>query len=98
MSDIQRWTPQWQAECLPDDDGLYVKHADHLAAVQQAVMQARADWEMSNGPAFDYEQGQRDALAAAVSRVEALRRPGDLGGPPSYFECIAAIKGGSDEA
>ena len=42
-----------------------------------------------------YEQGQRDALAAAVQRVEALlsREPWQQVEP-----VIAAIKGDSDEA
>lgn len=41
----------------------------HRDALRQAVESARIEWGMSNGPAFDYARGQRDALAAAVQRV-----------------------------
>jgi len=47
-----------------------------------------------------YEAGQRDALAAAVQRVEALLDQGDC--PDCSFtsrdqQIVAAIKGDSDE-
>jgi hypothetical protein len=53
-----------------DEDGPFVTYADHLEALLQAEHWATPEHvEQAN---FWYEQGQRDALNAAVQRVEAI--------------------------
>ena len=83
-------------------DTPYVTYADHVEALRQAEQalrgeltpRGRAFWEQQ--AERRYEQGQRDALAAAVQRVEAI--PADGGwisnGKVWRFQAIAAIKGG----
>jgi hypothetical protein len=105
MSDIQQYMV---LSLIPLDHGLelapewkvVVTYADHVEALRQAKEVWRTEWD-TNSRSW-YEQGQRDALAGAAQRVEALPwsehiRP-DL---TSYVwvdrsEAIAAIKGESD--
>ena len=71
MSDVQRWAVKGFAmrdmvsdePMEVDDIGPYVTYADHLAALAQAIEHRDALHATSNGMA--YEQGRRDALAAA---------------------------------
>jgi hypothetical protein len=62
-------------------------------ALQEAdEREARRMWDKG------YERGQRDALAGAVQRVEALLPDSRHGSQVlSVIEVIAAIKGGNDE-
>ena len=53
-----------------DEDGPFVTYADHVEALRQAT--ALATPETVVQAMYWYEQGQRDALAQAVQRVEAL--------------------------
>lgn len=68
-----------------DPRGKWVRYADHLAAVAEAEQRA-----LGIPNVVSYEQGQRDAIAAAVARVEALPRFYDGAAYPD--EVIAAIK------
>ena len=67
MSEIQRYyIPNGISEAQPSDEGFFVTYADHLEALRQAEGR---EWHA--GIKRGYEQGQRDALAAAVQRVKA---------------------------
>jgi len=69
-----------------------VKEADHLAAVAAAREQEQESFVDRLGKV--YEQGQRDALAAVIDRVDEVY--GDTDGRPSYAGVMDAIKGFSD--
>jgi hypothetical protein len=106
MSDIQRWNLVSWAHRYRSPHGLFVDYFDHLEAVKQAEQRGRDglreqsrmdDWPVEKLLAHKQgrEQGQRDALAAAVQRVEAL--------PTAYGDqlivrrsAIAAITGEVD--
>lgn len=69
----------------------FYDHVDAIAAAgEQGYMNGRLDYD-SYDVALVYEQGQRDALAAAVQRVEALHIDGAVW--LLRHEVIAAIKG-----
>jgi len=82
------------AYMVDDKKGQYVTYADHVAAVAEANAYAlnRLLEAGEVGLNEAYEQGQRDAIAKAVQRVEALWR-----GPDGVWltksEVIAAIDG-----
>jgi hypothetical protein len=68
MSDIQRWTDDLRGRMLnTDPHGEFVTYADHVEALRQA-----REGHLRDAEQYGYEQGQRDALAGAVQRVEAL--------------------------
>lgn len=105
MTDIQRWQPGDNAQMFSvygADEGNYVLYADHVEALRQAEQTALAkynDGAWIRGMEKGYEQGQRDALAAAVQRVEALHQHWHDFTAQSVLserDVIAAIKGGSD--
>jgi hypothetical protein len=96
MSDIQRWGHTTNANgdytgMSRYNQGGWVTYADHVEALRQA--RSENAYLPTVKASFDrgYEQGQRDALAGAVQRVEALlsREPWQQVEP-----VIAAIKGG----
>jgi creatinine amidohydrolase/Fe(II)-dependent formamide hydrolase-like protein len=95
MSNIQRYSIDGHQ---PENDGYWVTYADHV----EAIAAARAETRYANALVNEqsrrdgYEQGQRDALAAAVQRVEALFHKLNYSGVVGDA-VIAAIKGGSDE-
>ena len=105
MTDIQPWSSEAVVRDYMDGSNrVWYTEADHLAAVAAAGQRAVNDfreamnesvWYLS-GQEYGYEQGQRDALAAAVQRVEAI--PADGGwisnGKVWRHEAIAAITGG----
>jgi hypothetical protein len=74
-----------------DEDGPFVTYADHVEALRQASLEPL--------PSLAYEQGQRDALDAAVQRVEALIDPWPNTSPGLIRRgnVFAAIKGDSDD-
>jgi hypothetical protein len=81
-----------------DEDGPFVTYADHVEALRQATALATPETVVQAN--YWYEQGQRDALAQAVQRVEELTIPHHF--PVDVTcgvwklvirECIAAIKG-----
>jgi hypothetical protein len=107
---IQRWAhPLGTKGCLvpadyEDSRIKYVTYADHVAALAQAEQRAYDDRKVYSEAEVDayqtkyYEQGQRDALAAAVQRVEAyvaevMSVPGL---DADVYDVIAAIKGGAE--
>jgi len=86
---IQRYEADWMDEChIFAYDGDCVRYADHVAAMIAEGGAAKN---------YGYEQGQRDALAGAVQRVEALPDLVDAGFTYSDLlhraYVIAAIKG-----
>jgi hypothetical protein len=94
VSDIQRYV------ALPrlrqHDEGSLVTYADHVEALRQARDEAVAEHMALVGKVRlgQYAAGQRDALAAAVQRVEALiPEPRHGSQVLSVIEVIAAIKG-----
>ena len=107
MSDIQRWAiPYGYCGGRAGDDSpvAMVTYADHLAAIQQAEQRVtkRLVKQHTALMSIDLEKarllGQRDALAAAVQRVQDFFRTDE--GQPSFAVVngvIAAIKGDSDE-
>jgi len=78
MSEPQRYRVYDEDEVLPFENGEYVTYADARAWVEREIAEARAekDEEFLLQARMDYSdgvaQGQRDALAGAVQRVEAL--------------------------
>ena len=102
---------QYDLELDPVDDGGYVIWEDHVEALREAeqrgvdgfigsqAMQVVRSQAEGAGYSQGYEQGQRDALAGAVQRVEALVgfEYGSLGSFVNRAEIIAAIKGENDE-
>jgi hypothetical protein len=102
MSDIQRWTAfshgiseyeYWHANA--PDVVIVVTYADHLAAVAAAEQRAVVAWVEQTANETErrlIEQGQRDALAGAVQRVEAL----NIQGTRTLASILAAIKGDSE--
>jgi hypothetical protein len=98
MSDIQRYSLSNREllVTIPDDTGALVYYADHVEALREAENDKTAHGYRM------YEAGQRDALAAAVQRVEGLRQSNHdpaLGWQPWMLagvcvdKAIAAIKG-----
>jgi hypothetical protein len=73
-----------------DEDGPFVTYAEHVEALRQAS--ALATPETVAQATYWYEQGQRDALKAAVQRVEALFL-GNLHSNGFVNAIMAAIKG-----
>jgi hypothetical protein len=53
-----------------DEDGPFVTYADHVEALRQVTDLATPETVVQAN--YWYEQGQRDALKAAVQRVEAI--------------------------
>jgi hypothetical protein len=108
MTDIQRWDmtgSYWGSVMrVESKHGPYVTYADHVEALRQAVASVTSfaikqimgeEEDTRRDLLAAYEQGQRDALAAAVQRVEALRHSvpsTDRVWMPTD-EVIAAIKG-----
>jgi hypothetical protein len=99
MSDVQRWNRYSDAlDMFKHADGDWVTYADHVEALRQAV-EGRPDPGINEREAYaradGYEQGQRDALAAATERVEvwAARRAYGLQAWDGLFR---AIKGEPD--
>ena len=95
MADIQRWTvvPTTRAMCATAD-GEYVTYADYVEALAE-VRKRNADNMLSEFTNFwqqGYGQGQREALDAAVQRVEAWS---DKSTYPreAWATLFAAIKG-----
>ncbi len=84
-----------------DEDGPFVTYADHVEALRQAEQRGYLQGQEDSATQFQYgvEQGQRDALAAAVQRVKALAGPTQWRPEPrktaQISEVIAAIKGES---
>ena len=74
-----------------DEDGPFVTYADHFEALRQATSLATP--ETVSQALYWYEQGQRDAIAAAVNRVEALFLARLLHSNGFVNAIIAAIKG-----
>jgi hypothetical protein len=83
-----------------------VTYADHMEALRQAREESWREWRTTNFPtAYDLglidgrERGQRDALAAAAQRVEALNEwtytswDGISASVVDRESAIAAIKG-----
>ena len=117
MNAIQRYSPLWAAEgAEPDGGGRWVTYADHVAAVYAAEVEIGRKWraytladdEDSGAYVYraGYEQGQRDALAEAVERIEEVPaymdipyespseiHPGERKDWLHYLGVIAAIKG-----
>jgi hypothetical protein len=98
MTDILRY--KWTSfGPMLDEDGPFVTYADHVEALRQVTDLATP--ETVRQANYWYEQGQRDALAAAVQRVEALYSKGhfiwDDGiesyGIPHKREVMPAITG-----
>jgi hypothetical protein len=99
MSDIQRWGGIYTGDETmlmgPTPAGQYVLHADHVEALRQAEQGrlAVSPWAQRNWDE-GYLAGQRDALAGAVQRVEALDDvPGVIALPIYRAAVIAAIEG-----
>lgn len=89
MTDIQRWArayghggPQPQPDgMIPNEVGIWVTYADHVAAVQQAERRSVGELLLSSTPpisdetwqqsAYDtgYEQGQRDERESIVASL-----------------------------
>lgn len=84
MTGIPRWSG---VAAYRDDNGPWVTYADHVEALRQAEK-----WVIDQ-TADAYEQGQRDALAAAVQRVEAAPWLDTLTQQLIRERVIAAIKG-----
>ena len=96
--DIQRYAPFAGGSMIEDDNGPLIKYADHVVAVQEAELRGAANYEaelVADSWGKGYEQGQQDALVAAVQRVKAL--PWLPGGYGIRADVIAAINGDSDE-
>jgi hypothetical protein len=76
-----------------DEDGPFVTYADHVEALRQAT--ALATPETVAQANYWYEQGQMDAIAAAVQRVEVLIDPWPNTSPGVIRRgnVFAAIKG-----
>ncbi len=105
MSDVQRWAADDMLHY--DDGGLWVTYADHVEALRQAEQRAysegvaRGQRDLARGDKAAYEQGQRDALAAAVQRAIAEGHAADCLSPWGIYDgctCVAgrvltAIKG-----
>jgi hypothetical protein len=100
MTDILRY--RWTSfGPMLDEDGPFVTYADHVEALRQATALATPETVMQAN--YWYEQGQRDALAGAVQRVEAIGKVSQAkheGDPYSWsvglLDCatvISAIKG-----
>ncbi len=84
MTDILRY--RWTSfGPMLDEDGPFVTYADHIEALRQATALATPETVMQAN--YWYEQGQRDALAQAVQRVEALSEYS------LRDTCMTAIKG-----
>jgi len=91
MSDIQRWSMAYTND-RPHPEGKWVRYADHVEALRQAEIDVQQAFQ------HGLEVGQRDALAGAVQRVEALPAEWwDGFGNDEYDAVIAAIKGDSDD-
>ncbi len=92
MTDMLRY--KWTSfGPMLDEDGPFVTYADHVEALRQAS--ALATPETVAQANYWYEQGQRDALDAAVQRVEALIDPWPNTSPGLIRRgnVFAAIKG-----
>jgi hypothetical protein len=89
MTDMLRY--KWTSfGPMLDEDGPFVTYADYVEALRQAT--ALATQETVAQANYWYEQGQSDALAAAVQRVEAFLDPW----PNTWLrrvETIAAVRG-----
>lgn len=100
MNDVQRYTTREIAQWTKSDpDAEWVAAPRHVAALAQAeqrIIDQAA--EVVEGISWNkgYEQGQRDALAGAEQRVEALAHDGRGMSGHDLSEVIAAIKGDSD--
>ena len=106
MRHIQRWTVAdlSRMSVVPAQEGDLVTYADHVEALRQARAEGRKqgeqdqidltrDWGLHQHEVGRL-QGQRDALAGAVARVEALDHvPGLIPLPIYRRAVIAAIKG-----
>jgi hypothetical protein len=96
MSDIQRWHAS-AADSFEYSDGYFVTYADHVEALRQAEQRGYLQGQEDSATQFQYgvEQGQRDAIAAAVQRVEALIDPWPNTSPGLIRRgnVFAAIKG-----
>jgi len=67
MSQVKRWgTPYWREWNKPNDRGMYVLYADHVAAL---LTQDRQHGEQSHGHCMD---GYAAGLAAAREALELL--------------------------
>ncbi len=76
MTDMLRY--KWTSfGPMLDEDGPFVTYADHVEALRQATSLATP--ETVSQALYWYEQGQRDAIAAAVQRVQEL---------PHALECV----------
>jgi hypothetical protein len=104
MSGLQRYSGNPAEPMNKDDNGAWVVWLEAEEALRQAEQRGRDSYEaelVADSWRKGYEQGQRDALAAAVQRVEALTGrvvswPAPYGQAwlaPSKDDVIAAIKG-----
>lgn len=98
---VQRWKPAkataryWSEGMRFDADGAFVTYADHVAATAQAVAEARIEWEMSNGPAFDFARGYAEALSEAREAVLSVvcNYNGCEARARAAIDALAAIEG-----